>query len=732
MAGVINRIRSRAGLMLGVIGLAMFAFIAQDLLSSLGGIFGSGRQDPDHMATVHGKKLSSEYVRARIQFEEQLQTLITDQPMDANQREQLEPMVWNQVLRDIVMGREFEALGLFDSDAKRWQSRPDYSMLISKLTNFQYQEAFFGANPVQPIKDNFQTGARFYEMLTMQNPENREDIAVYKNRLEAYKISLERQHIQTAYQSLLRAAAKVSLAQARQDYMEQNTRYDIDYLSVNYSALPDSAYKASEDEMRKYYDQHMERFRQEQNEAEVQLVTFEQVATRRDTLLALQYLENLKPTFAAAANDSLFAASRSRSTIPPVLGWQNVEQLTPDLRELIAGKPAGTIIGPVKVDNTFRMVKVGDTRQVTDNPYVKVRVLMVRPRGQSPQDSVEAVTRANKLREEVTPQTFEVMVMDPRNDEPNKMYTRGDMGWYTYGSLGQEVDAALRAAKAGSIVGPVRTPQGYYIFEVQQRSTNAIRLATIFKDVEAEQATLDSLKRLADGLIGTAMRENKPFEELAKSMGYRVISAPGVSSGASFIAGGLRGPAAKEVVSWALGKAKAEGEVKGEVVQTDNAYVVVYLKKRYERGYRPLNQVREEVQARVIEQKKSDDILKKLTKVPADTSLARMAQAYGPGAFAASAQGLTFASPGIQGLPDPILIGNLVRLKEGETSKPIVGKTGVYVVRVRKLTTPGEVTNEVVENHRKMLENRLRSSYPERAIQGLIKHAEVEDYRYNF
>ncbi|MBX3103051.1 MAG: SurA N-terminal domain-containing protein, partial [Bacteroidetes bacterium] len=336
MAGVINRIRNKAGLMLGVIGLAMFAFIAQDLLSSLGSLFGTGRRDPDHMATVYGKKLSSEYVRSRVQFEEQLQTLITDQPMDPAQREQLDPMVWNQTLRDIVLAHEFERAGLFDVDDARWKSPGDYSMLISKLTNTQYQEAFFGANPLQPVRENFQTGARFYEMLTMPNPENKEEIAHYKNRLEAYKISLERQHIQSAYQSLLKAGAKVSLAQARKDYLEQNTRYDIDYLSVNYSALPDTAYKASDDELRKYYDQHMERYRQEQDEALVQMVVFEQVPTARDTAMALSYLENLKAAFAAAPNDSLFAVSRSRSAIPPIAGWQNLEQLTPDLRELIA------------------------------------------------------------------------------------------------------------------------------------------------------------------------------------------------------------------------------------------------------------------------------------------------------------------------------------------------------------------------------------------------------------
>ncbi|MBX3103157.1 MAG: peptidylprolyl isomerase, partial [Bacteroidetes bacterium] len=383
-------------------------------------------------------------------------------------------------------------------------------------------------------------------------------------------------------------------------------------------------------------------------------------------------------------------------------------------------------------ENTFRMVKVGPTEQRTQNPYVKVRQLLVRPRSQSPEDSLEAVQRAAQLRSALTPQNFEMMVMDPRNDDPNKMYSRGEMGWYPYGALGPDVDNALRNAAPGTIVGPVRSPQGYHVFEVQSRGTTAIRLAAIFKDVTPERTTLDSLKRLADGLIGTAMRENKPFEELAKALGYRVITSQPINSGSTFISGGLRGPSAKEVMNWALGKAKNPGEIKGEVVQTENAFVVVCLKDRYEPGYRPLNQVREEVEARVIEQKKSEDILNRLSKISADSSFARMAQAYGPGAFAASAQGLTFNSPGIQGMPDPVLIGNLVRLKEGQTSKPIVGKSGVYLVRMRKITAPAELTNELVESHRKMLENRLRSSYPERAIQGLLKAAEVEDYRYNF
>lgn len=738
MAGVINKIRSKTGLMLIILGATMVLFLAQDLLTSLGGLFGiGGNRDRDMVGNVYGEKIGIEYLNFRAELEaNMMNTLQPNQPKRS--AEDYMGQAWEQMLRDIVIGHEMQELGIFDADEDRWQDKSEQSALVTKLTGRQYAELFYGQDAHPMIVNNFQSGAQFKQLMNRQlNPQNPDDQRVQEAQNFGYALRLyvERQHIDNAYTSLLKMGGLVTKEQARRDYVQSNTLYDVDYMTVNYSALADSLFKVSDSELQEYYNSHMADYEQLRTEGILQYIAFSTQPTTRDSVEMRKYLNGLKENWGKNnVGDSAYAAmNNTRSRARFANTWTNSknEQLIDAASlELIKDAKNGDIVGPVVVNGQYRIMKLVDRR--TDKTYYKVRGLMVSIQDTTAAGKAKAKEKAEALRKEATKENWEQLMFDPtKNNDPNVQQNRGELGW-TEPGLFKDLDAALAGSSVDAIVGPVLINNTYFVLQVQDVNNSAVNVATIAADIEPSQRTLDSLKRVADEFIGKAMRSGKSFEEAAKEQKLEVRTSNQLFSGQTYVSGDISGNYAREAIRWALSDAKEVGEVRGEVMLTESAYIILSLKSRYEEGHRTLEEVKDQVRTKVLADKKAAAIMKRLAKLPADTSMTRLAQAFGPGAFAATASNISFKSPGLQGANDPVLIGNICRLKQGETSKPIKGETGVYVVRAAKVTKPDVISKETLDNHRQQLQTRSMQDYPRQAIEGLKDAAKVKDYRYRF
>ncbi|MCE3007530.1 MAG: peptidyl-prolyl cis-trans isomerase [Bacteroidetes bacterium] len=723
--------------MLVVLGATMVLFLAQDAISSFGSFFGSG--DADKIGEAYGEKIPQEYYAGMVDVEQSLsEALNPNQPQTA---EQLEPRVWQQLMDQIVIGREVEAVGLFDTDAERWQRSARNGggeVLVNKLTPRQYAELFYGQDPHPIITSNFGSGAEFRQRVNEKlppnsTPEQQQQYYQRQRYYEALKLYVERQHVQQAYGSLLKMGGLVSKAHARQDYLEANTRYDVDYCAVTYSALADSLFPIEESELQAYYNNNLERYAQDRDEALVDFVRFPTTATARDSALLRGQLQQLQARWQQAADDSAFAELNNQSSVRFANGWQNSEELDQQVKDLIAGQQAGALLGPVQMGSQFRIMKLTGREERTDRPFVKLRYMMVAIRDTTQTGKAEALKKAEALRAETTPENFQQLLFDQsKNEAPSVFQDRGELGWHRYGQFAA-IDEAVRSAQKGQIIGPVALPGAYLILEVQERNTSAIRLSTIAADIRPSDQTLDSLKRQADALISETLKEaDVPFAEKAKKLGYTTQQSQPLFSGQSYIAQGISGDQAKEIIRWALDEERVDGDVRADVLQTESAYYVLSLKERKPEGYLAFSKVEERVKAKVLAEKKAAAILARMSKIQIDTNLTRVATAFGPGAFASTAAGITFDSPGIQGTQDPVLIGKLTQLKSGQLSKPIKGEAGVYLVYVRRVTQPDKLSDEVIEQHRSQLQSRQQGEYQRSALEGLKDAAGIKDYRYRF
>ncbi|RMF01010.1 MAG: hypothetical protein D6772_05505 [Bacteroidetes bacterium] len=157
----------------------------------------------------------------------------------------------------------------------------------------------------------------------------------------------------------------------------------------------------------------------------------------------------------------------------------------------------------------------------------------------------------------------------------------------------------------------------------------------------------------------------------------------------------------------------------------DNKYVIVALEKVLRPGLPKVNEVRDELEAEVINEKKAELIKSKITA----TELPAIASQMGVGLDTMS--NVTFNSTSLPGLgAEPKVLGTALRLEQGETSEPIQGNSGVFVLQVTRKPPVGEPTN--LPTIRKRLTTGTRAGVAGALMRFWREAAEIEDNRATF
>ena len=158
------------------------------------------------------------------------------------------------------------------------------------------------------------------------------------------------------------------------------------------------------------------------------------------------------------------------------------------------------------------------------------------------------------------------------------------------------------------------------------------------------------------------------------------------------------------------------------IFDLDNMYVVAVLTKSVKEGYTPAEDIAERYQFVIKKEKKG-------------AMLAEKAKAYGTdyqkminelNGEKTTVDNVTFDGRGFGnfGVEDKV-IGTVIGMKEGETSEPIVGGNGLYVVKVTKETPAAATTDysNIVKEQRTRFNNQvLNNSYS--ALKDVVK---IED-----
>ncbi|MDX1741821.1 MAG: peptidylprolyl isomerase, partial [Rhodothermales bacterium] len=366
----------------------------------------------------------------------------------------------------------------------------------------------------------------------------------------------------------------------------------------------------------------------------------------------------------------------------------------------------------------MHLVKILDIQQA-DEPSVRARHILIRAaEGDEMQRSAARELSRSIMGSIRGGESFDT---DARSisDDTQSARQGGDLGWFGKGRMVQAFEDAAFSAPIGRLVGPVETQFGYHVIEVTGRSDSEVRIADFALRLTPSVGTLSRIEENLDDLKYFAEEEGD-FRAEAERRGLTVQTVQ-VEADQAFVPGIGNSRALVNFLSNA-----DVGDV-SPVIELNDDFMVAEVESIQEEGYRPLSEVRSEIEPRVRLEMKRDIQIAKIEDAAA-VSLSDLAEKLGVSVRTANA--LTIANAVVPGLGrEPKFVGTAFGLPQGQMSGAVGGQSNAFVLDVVNIAEPAEITDEEKERIRNQLETQRRSIVRSQWLASLREKADITDNR---
>ena len=302
---------------------------------------------------------------------------------------------------------------------------------------------------------------------------------------------------------------------------------------------------------------------------------------------------------------------------------------------------------------------------------------------------------------------------------------------------------SLKGKEIGYVSSPAIVNGSYEFYKLSRAdeiTADSIlyRVAKMKKEFFVSDETINESYRKAD-LFAASTGNLEEFNRLAGEQGLTVREANRIEKNAQRV-----GPLveARSIVLWLYNDASV-GAV-SEVKEVGNTYVVAAMTAKQEKGTANLDEVRNQIERKVRNEKKAESILNKLSGSNA-ADLESLAAAYGDEARTGTADLQQFSNS-ISGVGyAPEAIGLSFALDEEEMTQAFVVQDGVIAIKLFTKEIPGDLDDyssfALQVSRQRLGQNAMVADFPlsyfrlfiPRNIDEAMKEfAEIKDMRYKF
>ena len=651
--GALGKIRNRSGLLLAVIGFAMLAFILGDFMQSKR----SGGPSTLYVGEVLGENIHIQNFEKTVDigvdnWKTQNPNAILTQGVIANVRNQ----AWNQLTRELIMENQYSLLGLGISDDE-WMERISGLNVhpeVSKIQAFQ-----------DPNTGQFDRTKVLGYLQQVEQDQTGESVRNWLN-FQDYLINVVRNE---KYDKLVEKGTFINSEEAMISYNEGTQVTNYDYINVPYSTIDDSLIDISSKEVKKYYNENKEKYKQELSR-DVEYVVFSVIPTLEDDNETRESIDALKEDF-TNYDDYLTMVRRNSDNTRVLFNFQNEESLKNDSAfSSLLDKDKGAVIGPYKINpSTYRITKLVDIQKRPDS--VEARHILISPTATKSLDSVKIVINDIKRRIE-SGQDF-AFIAQNFSDDKNSAIKGGELGWF---AEGQMVDIFNEVCFTSDIdeLNIIETQFGVHLVQVinKSRTSNKYKIAYIDRNVSASTETYNNYYTEAAQFVSQVVTDNNPFdsivnkENLVKRSDVKVVPSKENITGLAN---------SRSVVKW-MNKAEV-GDV-SEVFEFDNSYVVAKLINENKEGYTALEELENSIKEEMRYDKKHEVLVEKMGD---SSNLEELSELYNINIVKDVKAQLSLLSVNNLGYV-PEVIGTVYATEVGETSSPIKSKNSLIFIRV--------------------------------------------------
>ncbi|HQE54031.1 peptidylprolyl isomerase [Tenuifilum sp.] len=695
----LERIRNRAGVLVSVvIGLALFAFILGDFITSGGVFFNRSQME---IAEIAGSSISYEEYQARVSENENLQKLFSQQSsLNEQQMLQIREQVWQDLLRANILQPEYKRLGLVIHEDELFD-------MVQGRNIHPFISQQFGDPQTGEVNKAFLTNF-------LQNLDRDPSAKAYWLFIEN---EIQKDRLFNKYLTLVRKGLGVTSLQAKRAVNDRTSKVNFDYAVASYQSISDSLVTVTNSDIKAYYKSHQNDYKQTASR-DIEYVVFPILPSESDVNDAEAWIQKALPDFIAASDPAQYVTLNSDSKFDSK--YYKASELPENVRAWAFSKPVGSLLEVYRDGDSFKASRLVDVKMMPDS--VKARHILIGLRSQSAEEREKAKAKADSIMNVLKRGGSWEQLAAKHSDDPGSKDKGGDLGWFPSGMMVPEFDEASFSSNKGEIK-VVETQFGFHVLQVVDRGKEEkkVQIATLERKIVPSSYTTSQVYNKAAAFAGNN-RDYDKFATAADQNKYTRRVANNLLQNDRSIAG-LEQP--RELIRWAFRSKK--GDV-SDVMQFGDNYVVAALTAVREEGIAPLKQIASDVKVRVIREKKAELLMDKVKKAMSDkTDIYAVAQAIGANVEKAenvSFSSLTLPYAGIE----PAVIGVASVSSEGKLAGPIKGNNGVFV-----LTVTSSVKEEGDANAEKY---RIANMYQSRSyyevFEALKNNAGVVDKRYNF
>lgn len=708
----LQKIRSKGPLLVIVIGLALFAFIAGDAWKVL-----QPHQGKQDVGEVNGEVLSAQdYQKMVDELSEVIKLTNGLNSLTEDQLNNVKDQVWQSYVNNKLIAEQAEKLGLKVTDA-------EIQSIIDQGTHPLLMQTPF-RNPQTGMFDKDMLKKFLVDYANLNASQMPAQYVEYYQKMGAFWQFVEKTLAQSTlaekYQNLVTKSLISNPVAAEDAFNSRTEQSDLLLAGVPYSSINDSTVQVSDSEIKDRYNEKKEQFKQLVETRDIRYIDVKVVPSDADRKAVEKEVTEYSNQLASTTADfGTFVRSTGSS-----VNYSDVpvsKSVFPaDVASRLDSTNVNEVYGPYynQTDDSFNAFKL--LAKVSSPDSIQFRQIQV---------YADTEEKTKTLADSI----YNALKGGADFAAVAKIYGQtGEATWVNAQSWeGSELDADNSKFINTLLNQPVNElanlnmGQANLILQVMNKKSmqTKYKVAVVKREVEFSKETYNA----AYNKFSQFVAQNTTIDSMVKNAeesGYTLMPRTDLSSAEHYV-GGVR--STREALKWIFAAKPGEVSPLYECGENDHLMVVA-LDKIHEAGYRNINSVAEMLRAEIRRDKKAEKIMEEMKKYNSIAQVKGMKDAVSD-----SVKHVTFSAPAyisVTRSSEPVIGAVAAKTAANKVSAPIKGNGGVYMIQVYAKEKGSEKFDAKQEET--TLTNMAVRIAGNQLINDLYQKAKVVDQRYLF